>query len=78
VYVKEQNQVKISNRFAALKNVDDDNDVDINNAWEVIRKNVKATTTDSPRCYELNQHRSRFDEECSKLLDNRKQTELQC
>jgi len=36
VEVKEQYQVKISNRFAALENLDDD--VDINRAWESIRK----------------------------------------
>jgi hypothetical protein len=31
---KEQYQVKISNKFAALENLDDD--VDINRAWETI------------------------------------------
>jgi hypothetical protein len=39
VAVKEQNQVKMSNRFAALENLDDD--VDINRAWESIRENMK-------------------------------------
>jgi hypothetical protein len=33
---KEQYQVEISNRFAALENLDDD--VDINRAWETIRE----------------------------------------
>jgi hypothetical protein len=37
VEIKEQYQVKISNRFAALENLDDDNDddddVDINRVW---------------------------------------------
>jgi hypothetical protein len=32
---KEQYQVKISNRFIALENLDDD--MDINRAWETIR-----------------------------------------
>jgi hypothetical protein len=36
VEVKEQYQVKISNSFAALENLDDD--VDITRAWESIRK----------------------------------------
>jgi hypothetical protein len=32
---KKQYQVEISNRFAALENLDDD--VDINRAWETVR-----------------------------------------
>jgi hypothetical protein len=31
---KEKYQVKLSNRFAVLENLDDDDDVDINRAWE--------------------------------------------
>jgi hypothetical protein len=39
VEVKEQYQVRISNRFAALENLDedDDDDVNISRAWEGIR-----------------------------------------
>jgi hypothetical protein len=38
IEVKGQYQVKISNRFEALENLDNDNnDVDINRAWESIR-----------------------------------------
>jgi hypothetical protein len=37
----EQYRVEISNRFAALKNLDDD--VDINRAWETIRENIKIS-----------------------------------
>jgi hypothetical protein len=36
---KEQYRVEISNRFAALENLD--NDVDVNRAWETIRENIK-------------------------------------
>jgi hypothetical protein len=35
---KEQYRVKISNRFSALENSDDD--VDINKAWETVIKNT--------------------------------------
>jgi hypothetical protein len=38
--VKEQYQVKITNRFAALENFDDN--VDMNRAWENIRENIKT------------------------------------
>jgi hypothetical protein len=39
VEVKEQYQVKISNRFAALENFEDD--IDINSTWESITENIK-------------------------------------
>jgi hypothetical protein len=41
VEAKEQYRVEISNRFAALENLDDD--VDINRAWEAIRENIKIS-----------------------------------
>jgi hypothetical protein len=49
VEVKEQYQVKNSNMFAPLKNLDnDDNDnVDTNRAWESIRQNTKPSVTES-------------------------------
>jgi hypothetical protein len=76
--VKEQNQVKISNRFVALENLDDDDDdVDINRAWESIRENMKASATEYLSYYELKHHKPQFDEECLKLLDQRKQAKLQ-
>jgi hypothetical protein len=37
--VKEQYRVKITNKFAALENFDDN--VDMNRAWENIRENIK-------------------------------------
>jgi len=44
---QEQYQVKISNIFAAFKNLDDD--LDITKAWESIRENIKASATQSLR-----------------------------
>jgi len=76
--VREQHEVKISNRFAALANLDDDDDdMDISRAWEGIGGNIKSSATDSLGYYELKQHKPWFDEECSKLLDQRKQAKLQ-
>jgi hypothetical protein len=49
--VKEQYQVKISNRFVALRNLDDN--VDINNAWKNIRENINNSAKESPG-HELN------------------------
>jgi hypothetical protein len=65
--VKEQYQVKITNRFAALENCVDN--VDMNKAWENIRENIKASAKESLSHYELQQHKPWFDDECSKLID---------
>jgi hypothetical protein len=45
--------------------------------WKKIRKNIKISTKESLGHYELKQHKPWFDEGCSKLLDQRKQAELQ-
>jgi len=62
----EEYHVNISNRFAALENLDDcdvdDIDVDINLAWECIRENIKASTTQSLGYYEFKQHKPWFNE----------------
>jgi hypothetical protein len=42
---KEQCRVEISNRFAALENLDAE--VDINRAWETIRETIKISTKDN-------------------------------
>jgi hypothetical protein len=60
--VKEQYQVKITNRCAALYNSDDS--VDMNRAWENIRENIKTSAKESLCHYELQQHKAWFDDEC--------------
>jgi hypothetical protein len=45
VEVKEQYRVEISNRFAALEELD--SEVDINRAWETIRENTKISAKQS-------------------------------
>jgi hypothetical protein len=83
VEVRKQYQVKISNRLAALENLDDDDDDDddddvhFNRAGKSIRTNIQASNTDSIS-YELKQLKILFDEERSKLLDGRKWAKLQC
>jgi uncharacterized FlaG/YvyC family protein len=43
--VKEQCQVTIRNKFAALENLEDDED--INRAWDNISENIKISAQDS-------------------------------
>jgi len=43
--VREQNQIEIKNRFAALENSDDDEDV--NRTWENIKQNIQTSAKKS-------------------------------
>jgi hypothetical protein len=63
VECKEQYYVEISNRFAALENLDDEVD-------------IKISTKESLGYYELKKHKPWFNKGCSKLLDQRKQAKL--
>jgi hypothetical protein len=72
---KEQFCVEVPNRFAALEDLD--TEVEINSAWETIRENMKISAKESLGYFELEEHKTCFDEGCSKLLDQRKQAKLQ-
>jgi hypothetical protein len=72
VEVKEQYVVKISNRCAALENFDNDYVV-ITRA----RESITEKDTESLGYYELKQHKPWIDDQCSKLLDQRKQDKLE-
>jgi hypothetical protein len=72
---KEQYGVEVSNRFAALGDLEAE--VEINHAWEMIRENIKISAKESLGYCELKKHKPWFDEACSKLVDQRKQAKLQ-
>ena len=66
--IKKQNQIKISKRLPASENLNYSED--INRAWENIEENIKTSTKQSlGRC---KQHKPWFEEECSRILDNKK------
>jgi benzoyl-CoA reductase/2-hydroxyglutaryl-CoA dehydratase subunit BcrC/BadD/HgdB len=69
--LRKQYQIKISNRFAALENLSDSEDV--NRGWENVQENIKTSGKESLGLYELKQHTPWFDEECLGFLDQRKQ-----
>jgi hypothetical protein len=73
--VRKQYLIKISNRFAALENLNVSED--INRAWENIKECIKISATGSLGLYERKQHEPWFDEECSKFLDQSKQAKMQ-
>jgi len=55
-------QIETTNRFAALENLSDDED--INMAWENIKENIKSSAEESLGLQELKQHKPWFDEKC--------------
>jgi hypothetical protein len=73
--VKEKYQVEISNRFVISESLNESSD--INNAWESIRENIKTSAKDNVGYQKLKHNKPWFDDECSKLIDQWKQTKLQ-
>jgi hypothetical protein len=72
---KEQFYVEVSNTLAALGDLGAE--VEINNAWDTIRENIKISAKESLGYFELKKHKPWFGEGCPKLLDQRKQAKLQ-
>jgi hypothetical protein len=66
---KEKYCVEVSNRFAALEDLD--TEVEINTIWGANRENIKILAKESLGYYELKQRKSWFDEGCSKLSEER-------
>jgi hypothetical protein len=72
---KEQFRVEVSNRFAALEDFNEE--VDINSAWGTITDSTKISAKESLGYFELKKHKPWFDEGCPKLLNQKKQANLQ-
>jgi hypothetical protein len=73
--VREQYQIEITNRFAALENVNDDEDV--NRTWENNKENIKTSAKESLGLHKLKQHKPWMDEECLGFLDQKKRAKMQ-
>jgi hypothetical protein len=58
-----------------LENLEDNGD--INRAWDAIRENINISARECIGQYEAKHHKPWFDEECLKLVDQRKQAKLQ-
>ena len=72
--VRKQSQNEIKNRFAALENFSDGED--INRAWENFKENSKTSAKEGLGLCELKQHKPWFDEECLGFLEQRKQAKM--
>jgi hypothetical protein len=53
--VRKQYRIEITNRFAALESLSDDED--INRTWENIKENIKTSVKESLGLHELKQHK---------------------
>jgi len=73
--VGKEYQHKISNRFAALENISDNENINI--PWENIKGDIKKLAKDSLVLCERKEHKPWFDEECSHYTDQRKQAKVQ-
>jgi len=73
--VREQYQIEITNRFAALENSDDDEDV--NRTWENIKESIQTSAKESLSLDEFKQNNPWFDEECLGFLDQMKRAKIQ-
>jgi len=71
--VRKQYQTEITNRFAALENLNDD----VNKTWENIKENIKTSAKGILGLHELKRHKPWFDEECLGFLDQRKRAKMQ-
>jgi hypothetical protein len=54
-----------------------DESVDINLAWESITDNIKTSAKENLGYHRLKHNKPWFDDECSKLIDQQKQAQLQ-
>ena len=72
---EEQYQTEITNRFAALENLNNDEDVD--RTWENIKENIQTSAKESLGLHELKQNKPWSHEECLGFLDQRKQAKMQ-
>jgi hypothetical protein len=73
--VTKQFQIEISNRFEALENLNDSED--INRAWENIKESIKISAKETLGLYGRKQHKPWFDEECLQVLGQRKQAKME-
>jgi hypothetical protein len=72
---KEQFRVEVSNRFAALEDLDAG--VYNNSAWQTVRENIKIAVTESLGYFELKKHKPWSMKDVTKLLHQGERAKLQ-
>jgi len=69
--IRKKYQIKISNRYAALENLNDSKNT--KRALKNSKENFKTSDNEILGLYKLKQHKLLFNEECLGFLDQRKQ-----
>ena len=72
--LRNQYQVEITNRFAALETLNEDEDV--NRIWRYIKHNIQISAKESLGMHEWKQRKPWFDEECLGFLDQSKRAKM--
>jgi len=72
--VRKEYQIEITNRFAALESLSDD---DITSASENIKEKIRSSAKHSLRLQELKEHKPWFGEECLGCLGQGKHAKMQ-
>jgi hypothetical protein len=72
---KERYRAEVSNRFAAFKDLNAEED--IISPCETVRENINISTIESLGYHEFKKHEPQFDDGCSKLVDRKKQAKFQ-
>jgi len=73
--IREQYQIEITNRFAALENLKDYGDV--SRTWENIKENIQTSVKERLGLHEFKQNKPWFDVECLGFLDQRERAKMQ-
>jgi hypothetical protein len=76
LWLKKQYQIEVSNRFTALENLIESED--INRVLENTEEKMNISAKGNLGLYEQKQHEPRYDEERSKHLGQRRQARTHC
>jgi len=71
--VREKYQIEITNRFAALENLNDN----VNRTWENIKENIQTSAKECVGLHEFKQNKPWFGEECLGFLEQKKRAKMQ-
>ena len=73
--LRQEYQVKISNRFEVLESLDEnvatEEETDIDKEWETIRNTIKLSASESIGYLKKRQNKKWFDEDCADIVKKR-------
>ena len=71
-------QALVSNKFSALENLDEMEDIeDVNKIWVTLREKIISSAKESIGCVGKIKNKPRFDDECADLVKQRQQARIE-